>query len=219
MTSQFTFWENRFWGLFISTLIILSCGKVLDTVNIRNQDNVVVEKYFIDKDSLKQGVYLSFYDNGIDTFEFSYYENDLLEGPRIIYYESGIPEIEEFYLSGVLDGPFKTFHTNGGIELSGAYKLGVLSGVLSKYYVSGSILEEVYFSENIENGPFKEYYENGSLKWSGSYLNGDNEFGELKNYNEAGELIRIMYCDSQAVCRTTWTIEKGNIALKPIFND
>ena len=65
--------------------------------------------------------------------------------------------------------------------------------------------------DNNENGPFKEYYPNGNIHWEGNYLNGDNEFGILNEYNEQGELIKKMDCDSMAVCKTIWTKENGDI--------
>lgn len=64
-------------------------------------------------------------------------------------------------------------------------------------------MEEVMFADNEENGPFTEYHKNGSLKAEGNYLNGDNEHGLLKLYNEEGELVRKMQCDS-GICQTTW---------------
>ena len=48
-----------------------------------------------------------------------------------------------------------------------------------------------------------EYFRNGNLKAEGSYLDGDNEHGLLKLYDETGRLIRKMECE-QGVCRTFW---------------
>ena len=75
------------------------------------------------------------------------------------------------------------------------------------------------FLDNLENGPFVEYYENGNVQWSGTFLNGDNEVGELLHYSEDGVLIKKMWCDSAAICQTIWTREKGDIVPKDLFND
>ena len=103
------------------------------------------------------------------------------------------------------------YYDNGQVELVGKYTDGVLNGLVRKFYKSGTLQEVVSFVENIENGPFKEYHENGNLQWEGSYLNGDNEFGELMKYNNDGILIRKLVCDSNAVCRTTWTSEMETV--------
>ena len=59
------------------------------------------------------------------------------------------------------------------------------------------------FVNNDENGPFREYYKNGNIKAEGTYINGPNEQGELKEYNEDGELIKIMSC-TNGICNTIW---------------
>ena len=65
-------------------------------------------------------------------------------------------------------------------------------------------MEEVLFKDNEENGPFVEYYDNGEIEWKGSYLNGDNEFGILEQYDRTGVLIKKMECDSLGACITVW---------------
>ena len=92
-----------------------------------------------------------------------------------------------------------------------SYVDGVLSGAVLSYFENGTLKEFATVEDNIENGPFKEYYPNGKLKWEGQFLNGDKEFGELINYDSTGIMIRKMWCDSLAVCKTTWTLEKGDI--------
>ena len=59
-------------------------------------------------------------------------------------------------------------------------------------------------SNNEENGPFSEYFENGQIQWKGTYRNGDNEYGILYEYDSLGTPIKIMKCDTQAICRTIW---------------
>lgn len=48
----------------------------------------------------------------------------------------------------------------------------------------------------MENGLFIEYYCNGKLVVEGVYKEGDYEYGELKIYNENGELFCMMLCDN-----------------------
>ena len=110
-----------------------------------------------------------------------------------------------------MNGPYIEFYPNGDTLLKTQYSNGVLSGIFTKYYASGQIEETVTFANNDENGPFYEYYENGILHWEGSYLNGDNEFGLLTEYNTEGVILKKMMCDSLAMCRSIWTLEKGDI--------
>ena len=71
-------------------------------------------------------------------------------------------------------------------------------------------MEEVAFEGNMENGPFKEFYENGKPKATGAYLEGDNEHGELLEYDTTGTLIARKQCD-RGICKTLWTLEKGDV--------
>ena len=67
------------------------------------------------------------------------------------------------------------------------------------------------FKNNQENGPFKEYFQNGNLKFEGTYEGGDYEVGELKKYDESGNLIAKMNCEIRQIageqfsqCSTVW---------------
>ena len=66
--------------------------------------------------------------------------------------------------------------------------------------------------QNEENGPFKEYHLNGNLKAVGNYLNGPNEDGNLKVYDENGDLEREMECTA-GICHSIFSrdSEKWNI--------
>ena len=81
-----------------------------------------------------------------------------------------------------------------------------MQGIWKKYYESGKLMESVTMRDNEENGPFVEYWENGNLKAEGAYLDGDNEDGELKLYDEHGELEKTMQCE-RGMCYTTWKKE------------
>ena len=200
------------WGVFIVIIMILSsCG---DNI-IRSQyaTGEKHEEYQYTGDSLKHGFYKRFSKGGILMEEANYAEGKL-NGERILYTDKGEREVIEVYENDILNGPFKEFHPNGKLKFSGVYTNNVLSGTVNVFYPSGKLKEEVQFAENMEDGPFKEFHENGKLKWEGTYRNGDNEFGQLKEYNEEGELIRKMMCDERAICTTTWTIDGSHLKKK-----
>lgn len=167
------------------------------------------EVYFIDADSTIQGEKTVEINDQL--YERANYINGVLSGERYIYFPNGNVEILEKYSEGVLDDTLKVFYPEGAIKLKMPYKKGVLAGDIYKYYSEGTLMEKVTYKDNQENGPFEEYYLSGSLHWKGQYLNGPNEFGLLEEYNEQGILLKKMNCDSNAVCRTIWTVENGDI--------
>ncbi len=180
---------------------------------VEDEDGNILEKFEITKDSIRNGTYQAFYEYGA-LLEECTYKMGKLEGVRKLYYPNGNIEIEEHYIDGKMNGEYKVFHESGPLELIQLYEMDNLRGESLKYYENGQLAERVVFVNGEENGQFQEYHPNGELQWEGEYLNGDNEVGLLKEYNEEGELIKKMMCDSLSVCRTIWTLKQGDIVPK-----
>lgn len=134
-------------------------------------------------------------------------KNGEQEGKRNVFFPNGKTRIEEMYVKGEYDGPFKEYFETGKLMQEGQYVKNSMTGIWKTYYDSGELKEEVLFKDNNENGPFKKYYKNGKIKWEGSYKDGDHEDGELKLYNEDGELIKKQDC-VKGDCNTIW-VKKG----------
>jgi antitoxin component YwqK of YwqJK toxin-antitoxin module len=79
-------------------------------------------------------------------------------------------------------------------------------GLWRKYNTEGQLLEEVTMIDNEEMGPFKEYHPNGRIQAEGMYLHGPNEDGQLKLYDESGQLHKEMFCYF-GTCYTVWQKE------------
>ena len=182
-----------------------------DRIVVEYPNSGMKEIYRINEDSLIHGEKLVFLEDGEVLYEKSHYANGLLSGDRYIYFPDGQIEIHEKYQNDVLSDTLKVYYPSGRLKLVMHYDHGELNGIVTKYYESGSIAELVEFKANEENGPFTEYYENGQLHWRGTYLNGENEFGLLEEFDDEGNPIKRMMCDSIAICNTIWTAEKGDI--------
>lgn len=194
------FW---YWAMFV--LALAGCQSKTETVETQDESGNIIRYERRLNDYAKEGVYVKLNPNG-KKLEEAHYQNDTLDGWRILYSEKGDSAVAEFYKNGRFDGAYRVFHDNGKLKLLGQYKNNEMVGVWKGYYDNGALKEEVTFKENLENGPFVEYYPNGKLKAEGTYLNGDFEHGELKLYNETGELVRRMNCD-KGICRTVWSSE------------
>lgn len=193
--------------LALCTLIIMSCNKKSPVETIENKNEAgYVERYTRRvSDYAKEGLYVKLDPKGTK-IEEAQYKNDTLHGWRILYGETGDTQTLEHYHMGAFDGEFKVFYDNGKLKLQGYYEDNEMSGKWKGYYDNGKLKEEVQFQNNAENGPFVEYYDNGKLKAEGSYLNGDSEQGELKEYNNSGELIKRKQCNN-GICKTMWEKE------------
>ncbi len=186
-------------------LALGSCKPKTETIETKDELGNTIRYERRLKDYAKEGLFVKLDSRG-NKLEEAHYQNDTLDGWRILYSETGDSSVAEFYKNGVFDGAYRVFHENGKLKLLGQYKNNQMVGVWKGYYDNGALKEEVTFKDNLENGPFVEYHPNGNLKAEGNYRDGDFEQGELKLYDEAGELIRRMECD-KGVCRTMWKKE------------
>lgn len=187
------------------------------------EDGTLREVIAMTGDSLRNGPYIR-YNNKGNVIEKANYLNDKLNGERLLYFsDTEQVEIEEHYVDDAFHGVYKTYYPSGKLELEFMYENNVLTGISKKYYENGNIQEVINFVGNEENGTFTEYHDNGKPEWKGTYMNGENEVGLLENFDENGVLIKKMKCtpsliDSSSVCRTIWTLEKGDIELEKLFD-
>lgn len=191
-------------ALALLSVSFTACRQKVPVEAVEAKDSYgYTEKYERRKeDFAKQGLYQRFNEAG-QKVEEATYENDTLNGLRILYYDNGDTQVVETYRMGHFEGPFRSFYENGRLNVEGQYEADVMFGPWKAYYPTGELKEVVTFAENEENGPFEEFWKNGNKKAEGTYRNGDNEHGLLKLFNEAGELIRTMNCEN-GVCRTIW---------------
>lgn len=193
--------------LFCSMLafILLDCSSKTELVETQTSEGYIERYHRLKQDYAKEGTYTLSTPEGV-LLEYASFTKDTLNGTRVLFYESGDTQVVENYAMGIFHGPYKAYYSKNNLEIEGAYVDNQMEGIWKRYYDTGELMESVSFQGNQENGPFVEYFKNGKLKAEGTYLNGDNEHGELKLYNEKGELIRKMNCD-KGICRTSWTLE------------
>jgi antitoxin component YwqK of YwqJK toxin-antitoxin module len=193
--------------IYLFLLVALASCNSRKQIEIYYESGKIMERFQITRDSIKDGMYQSWFEDG-KLYEEASYSNGKLVGERKIYYPNGQQEILETYNDkGELNGPYKSWYENGNLKTEQQYADNVLQGILKSYYPNGKLKEQVTMKDNQENGAFTEYYPNGQISWKGTYLHGDNEFGLLENYDSLGVLIRKMNCDSNAICRTIWKKE------------
>jgi antitoxin component YwqK of YwqJK toxin-antitoxin module len=178
----------------------------IETTETKN-DRGQVERWQRRKDNQKkEGLFQRFSAEGI-LLEEAHYLADSLDGERKYFSVKGVLESIEQYQNNKIHGKFKAFYPEGQVKIEQDFVQGALTGYSIRYYPNGQIQEKVLLKDNVENGPFVEYHENGALKTEGTYVpneEGDGvENGELKEYDEAGQVIRIADC-TNGMCLTRW---------------
>lgn len=183
-----------------------------EVVENKNDAGQIIEKYTRNRENFaKEGKYEAFFENG-KLSEMANYVNDTLHGERKIYREDGTVETIETYENGLFSGKYQNLHPNGKVKFEGIYTDNIMGGIWKSYYESGQLKEEVTMVNNSEKGPFTEYHENGKISTEGVYGGGPYETGELKIYDENGELTTRKMCH-RGICKDIWTKEKGDIEL------
>ncbi|MBC7884043.1 MAG: toxin-antitoxin system YwqK family antitoxin [Saprospiraceae bacterium] len=192
----------RLFSIFLLIIVLSSCEK--KKTETKYDSGNIKESYSVNNEGNKEGEYVFYYESG-KIKEKAIYVNGMLTGARLLYHENGQIEIEEMYNEkGVLEGPYKVYYASGKVQLEKQYVQNEINGTIKVYYPSGTLKEEVTMEHNEENGPFTEYYNNGKIHWKGTYRNGDNEYGVLYEYDSLGAPIKIMKCDTMAICRSIW---------------
>ncbi len=202
----------RFYVLCLLISLVASACSKLETVENKDENGQLKEKYSRRKDTFaKEGTFTAYYPSG-KVFEESFYKNDTLQGERKLFYENGKIQSIEHYVNGIFSGKAQRFYENGQLSNEGEYATNEMTGVWKRWYESGELQEEVAFEKNEENGPFKLYHQSGKVSVEGVYTNGDNEEGEVKKYDENGQLTERMFCHYGA-CATVWSLEKGDVQI------
>lgn len=193
-------------ALFTLILMQTACENAIETVESRDAEGRLEKYQRRKKDFAKEGLYQRFGPNGA-LLEEARFANDSLNGERKFFYPGGAPESIEHYRHGVIDGKYQKFYENGKLQIEQTFVNGAMQGLSIKYYANGAVEEKVTIRDNLENGPFTEYYDNGNLKAEGFYAPQEDgepaEQGELKEYDQNGQLVRIAEC-AGGVCRTKW---------------
>lgn len=191
-------------GLFV--LFQVCCKEnPIETVESRDNEGQLERYQRRKQDYAKEGLYQRFSPEG-KLLEEAHYSNDTLDGERKYFFPNGTVESVEHYRRGEYHGKYQKFYENGKLYIEQEFVDGAMQGFSTAYYENGVVKEKVTIRDNEENGPFWEYWENGSLKTEGTYApaeDGSSEQGELKEYDESGQLIRIADCN-KGVCLTRW---------------
>ncbi|MEO6039976.1 MAG: toxin-antitoxin system YwqK family antitoxin, partial [Saprospiraceae bacterium] len=194
--------------LLLNGLITACTGSPIETVETKDEQGRTERYQRRKKDFANEGLYQKLQADG-KLLQEAHYVNDTLEGEYKYFRPTGKLESLERYTHGQLNGKFESYYENGQLQVEQIYVNGALQGLSIAYYPTGQLKEKVTLQNNEENGPFTEYYETGALKTEGRYTPGEEfplEQGELKEYDEQGQLVRIADCHD-GVCLTKWKKE------------
>ena len=119
----------------------------------------------VDKDTLKQGVWKEFWNNG-DLKSEVIYKNNKKEGLEIKWYDSpDCVEQESYYKNGLLDGPSIYYSKKCKKDFFETFKSGSKEGLELSYYPNGNIKAEGNFKNGHLNGYYRVYNKKGEFEF------------------------------------------------------
>lgn len=136
-----------------------------DTIKVKffsSKGKVISEGQMIGKNFIGKWIYYHNKTNAIMTVE-NYNSQGLLQGEKLVYYETGKLAEESYYNNGKIDGISKWFSKEGVVLKEFTYKDDELHGVSKYYNGDGQLLAEGAYKNDQKHGIWK-FYENGILK-------------------------------------------------------
>lgn len=183
------------------TLTFTACNSK-KKIEIKNNDGVVIESYFIDKKNpeIKIGVYNKYYDDG-KILEVANYKDGKINGERTLYYPSGKIMQKENYIDNKYEGKLTSYFEDGSLQQEGFYKDNMMNGVWKNYFKDQKdvLKEETTLKDNKIEGLYKEYYPNGKLYAEGNKMQLSEDLdvfdGKVQVYDSLGVLEKILTYD------------------------
>jgi antitoxin component YwqK of YwqJK toxin-antitoxin module len=137
---------------------------------------------------VKSGKVINYSVNGLKAWEANY-DNDELNGTRIVYGEYGRKTREQTYVYG--DITSVTFYNSTG-RISYQEEYSIVQGQTrtdrTEYYENGKLKARETKSGNQLDGDYTSYYDNGELKLDCTYVNGSLD-GNATAYHSNGNLM------------------------------
>ena len=162
--------STKWFILFFVLTTFVACSNK-KKVEVKNNDGVVIESYFVDKKNpdTKIGIYNKYYDDG-KILEVSNFKDGKMNGERTLYYPSGKIMQVENYVDNKFEGKFIAYNEDGSLQQEGLYKDNMMNGIWKNYFKDqkNKVKEEITLKDNHVNGLYKEYYPNGNIFASGN---------------------------------------------------
>ncbi len=161
-------------------------------------DSSKIEKEGNYLNNRKNGVWKTYYPNGVLKSEITYV-NNRPNGYARIYYKNGKLSEEGVWKGTKWVGKYNYYYENGNKAYEWSFnENGKRSGKQKYYYESGKIRIEGDWQDGKENGVIKEYYEDGGVKSEKIFAAGSFNASSSKFYAEKKVTVEYIPDDTNA---------------------
>jgi hypothetical protein len=113
------------------------------------------------------------------------YDNGIITGKYIKFYNNGNKHIECNYNNGLISGKYSEWYRNRQKLIETNYYRGKVDGDLYEWHSNGQLFKFCHYVKDLLNGEYQEYYENGSLYINCMFVNNKLLGKYLKYYNNS----------------------------------
>ena len=111
--------------------------------------------------------------------------------------------------AGEFDDLMVESYPDGSPKIIAAYQNGKREGKSSFFYPDGGIESVMYFQNDEIHGSVQHFHPNGTLRSDMTYCNGET-CGEERDYDEQGNLVRIIHFDANGDAANVQEISPGS---------
>ncbi len=135
---------------FLSLALLFSCGNSDQNAESegKNEAEIITEPTVQEK-TIPDGDYVEYHENGALSIQGQIL-NGRKEGLWVSFHDNGNKQSESTYSNGVLHGKTATFHPNGQLMYLGYFKHGERDAVWAFYNENGTQLKEVIYDSGKE---------------------------------------------------------------------
>lgn len=169
-------------------------------------------KGMADKDGIKTGHWIEYYDDGVLRAEGDYKKGEKF-GEWIFYYREGnVEQKGSFTKDELYDGKWSWYHKNGNLWREEVYYYGLENGPFVEYSDSNTVISEGEFIEGLEDGQW--LYQLNDHKEEGVYRNGQREGEWYHYYYDETVRFKGKYDSGSPEGKHTYYYDNGNKMLE-----
>ncbi len=162
-----------------------------------NYKNKIYQKGYY-KDGKKEGSWYTYYKNGNLNSEMEF-KNNRQNGKVSIYYKNGKLQEQGYWKQNRWVGEYKFFFNSGKIKYLWYYDdFGKRTGKQTYYYANGKKQIEGQWTQGKESGKITEYFKNGKVEKVSNFDNGTLNGAVTEYYSDGQIKSRSVYMNGQA---------------------
>lgn len=176
-----------------------SAGKPVGETRLFYADGTLKGTIRMPKNETTDTLYMDFYYEDGSTPEFRYKKvNGKFEGVNRLYFPDGSLKLEVAYSNDLWNGKRSEYYETGGLQSIEHYKTGERDGAFTYYYANGQKSAEGTYTNGKIVGEWKKYHYNGKPMSVQRYDDKTGNLTKSESWDDLGNLDEVQELDGNA---------------------